>query len=70
MRKQIIPTPIKEAFLRQKEGLKTKFRPFYHKWLAAKEQYPKGAWIALIGGSLGIFAFLFVTIFYISILLT
>ncbi len=67
MRKQIIPTPIKEAFLRQKEGLKTKFRPFYHKWLAAKEQYPKGAWIALIGGSLGIFAFLFVTIFYISI---
>lgn len=67
MRKQFIPTQIKETLLRQKEWLKTKFRPYYQKWFLLKEQYPKGAWIALIGGSLGILGFLFVTIFYISI---
>jgi len=67
VRKQIIPTQIKAILLRQKETLKTIFRPLYHRWLALKVQYPKGAWVALIGGSLGIFGFLFVTIFYLSI---
>lgn len=47
--------------------LKTKFKPYHSKWLSYKEQYPKGAWVALIGGSLSIFGFLFITIFYISI---
>lgn len=67
MRKQFLPTQIKEALFSQKERLKTTFKSFYQKWLVAKEQYPKGAWVALIGGSLGIVGFLFVTIFYISI---
>lgn len=67
MSQQTIPTRIKNAFLANKEKWKTKLQPIYKKWLAAKEQYPKGAWVALIGGSLGIFGLLFVTIFYISI---
>jgi len=64
---QTIPTKIKHAFLSRKDKLKTKLRPLYNKWLAAKEQYPKGAWVALIGGSLSVFSILFVTIFFISI---
>ena len=67
MLKQKIPTQLKATLLRQKEWLKTKFQPLYNRWLILKEQYPKGAWAALIGGSLGIFGLLFVTIFYISI---
>ncbi len=67
MSQQTIPTKIKNAFLSQKEKWKTKFQPLYSQWLAAKEQYPKGAWVALIGGSLSLFGLLFVTLFYISI---
>lgn len=67
MSQQTIPTKIKNTFLAQKEKWKTRFQPVYEKWLVVKEQYPKGAWVALIGGSLGIFGFLFVTLFYISI---
>ena len=67
MSQETIPTKIKSAFLKSKEKLKTKFQPLYKKWLRAKEQYPKGAWVALIGGSLSIFSILFITIFFISI---
>ena len=46
------------------EAIQTKFEPIHAKWLAFKTARPKTAWTALIGGGLGIFACLFVLVFY------
>ncbi|MEM6321283.1 MAG: transglycosylase domain-containing protein [Bacteroidota bacterium] len=67
MQKETIPTQIKYHLQQQLEKWRIALQPLYEKWLQAKEQYPKGAWVALIGGSLSIFATIFVLFFYLSI---
>ncbi|MEM1121277.1 MAG: transglycosylase domain-containing protein, partial [Bacteroidota bacterium] len=58
---------MKYRFRQQLDKWKLALQPLYEKWLQAKVQYPRGAWVALIGGSLSIFATIFVLFFYCSI---
>ena len=58
---------IKEALSDRWTWFKAQMAILYKKWILLKEAYPRGAWLALIGGSLGLLSFIFVLIFYLSI---
>ena len=61
------PALIQKFILEKWIFIKNKLQPYFAKWLAYKEKAPKAAWTLLIGSSLLLFSFLFISIFYLSI---